>query len=185
MLTFRKFFSLPFFFCLWLMTQSRELLTTFFEYLIFTSCLRLRQNAQHPSDLWGTTKGKLVPDEWCLCLAMAVKFKDSPIGDLIPWGIIYGLRNKVVAKYLRNPLQKATRLCWYFLICIKSVPKGCFHCFTEVNMRQYMTRGLIRGDGYIFGISSSKLPSKWKQCPNKLKRTDNVCYWEILMKRIK
>lgn len=127
-----KIFSLPFFFCLWLITVRRTANQIFW---IFTSCLRLRENAQHPSDLWGTTEGKLAPAEWCLCLAVAVKFKDSPMRDLIPWGIIYGLRNKVVAKYLRNPLQKATRLCWYFLICIKSVPKGRFHCFAEVNIR--------------------------------------------------
>lgn len=126
MLTFRIFFSLPFFFCLWLITQSGELLTKFFEF----SLAALDWERMLSSHLICEA-----PDEWCLCLAMAVKFKDSPIRDLIPWDIIYGLRNMVVAKYLRNPLQKATRLCWYFLICIKSVPKGRFHCFTEANIK--------------------------------------------------
>lgn len=48
-------------------------------------------------------------------LTMAAKFKDSHIRNLSPRGIIYGLKNKVVVTYHRNPLEKATRLMLVFL----------------------------------------------------------------------
>lgn len=38
-------------------------------------------------------------------LTLAAKVKGRYIRDLIPQGIIYDLKNKGVAKYLRNPLE--------------------------------------------------------------------------------
>lgn len=43
-------------------------------------------------------------------LTVAAMFKETHIRKLIPQGIIYGLKNKIVAKYLKNPLERAIRL---------------------------------------------------------------------------
>lgn len=55
-------------------------------------------------------------------LTMAAKFKDSHIKDFLPHGIIYGLKNKVFAKYLGNPLERATEaLDLSYLTCGKII----------------------------------------------------------------
>lgn len=108
-------------------------------------------------------------------LTMAAKVKGKYIRDLIPQGIIYGLKNKGVAKYLRNPLEHfpsspspqkipCLLLLNFLGMCTLHYRSG-YKSWLDDSSDDKMCKK------YICAISS-KLPSKWMQYPNKPKRAD-------------